>query len=281
MSGFLWIIPPLISDSRRDAEASRPGSSAEARRITVRSGSCGWHPGLLRSSGTDRIALRGWRRPQPQWSQLRTAELAPFRLTSEPSKSPPLAVDGSSPSESLAALRSHAIRCPYGSPQTLPPAFGTSALVAPTLSLCLPLRLPPPPPGGPGGGSGSLRSCRETESPLLLRESSLVPQPRLSRRRYGRLRSVSVDLTSFDIPATGGRKRFALVGEPRADAPGPSPRFLTDAGATARNRQPRLPELHSSARILRPFASLSGQTRSAVASRKRPRQVRCRRISVP
>ncbi len=40
------------------------------------------------------------------------------------------------------------------------------------------------------------------------------PQPRLSRLRYGRIRFVSVDLTSFDISATGGRKRFALSGEP-------------------------------------------------------------------
>ena len=172
------------------------------------------------------------RRPKPDGLQSAPVPAAGIRVCSVPPGQTGSLSEAAASSESLAALRSHAIRCPYGSPQTLPPAFGASALVAPTLSLCLPLRLPPPPPGGPGGGSGSLRSCRETESPLLLRED-----------------------------------RLGLVEEPRADAPGSSPRFLTDAGATARNRRPRLPELHSSAPILRPFASQSEPDRTACASR--------------
>jgi len=35
------------------------------------------------------------------------------------------------------------------------------------------------------------------------------PRPILSRLRYGRIRSVSVDLTADEISATGGRRRFA------------------------------------------------------------------------
>ena len=38
-----------------------------------------------------------------------------------------------------------------------------------------------------------------------------VPQPQLSQRQYSRLCSVSVDLTSDETSAAGGRRRFARI----------------------------------------------------------------------
>ncbi len=73
--------------------------------------------------------------------------------------------------------------------------------------------------------------------PGTTEERRPVPQSRLSRRHYICRRSVSIDLTSFEISATVGRKRFALPESgPGADT-GSTLRLIPSSLASRRNHR--------------------------------------------